>query len=601
MILIICEKPSAKNNFSKALGGAKGKYNGEEYKLTNTYGHILSFPNSPEMMVADTLKEKYKSWSNANLPWKFSDFSFTKIATKNLQGKSNEPIVKSLIEEIKKADEIVIASDLDPSGEGFLLVAEILEKVPKKDLNNKIISRMYFLDEEEKSLQKAFVERKRIKDIHKNSEYIKAYYRQRWDYMSMQWTRMFSNAYKEVTGQIGILRNGRLKSAMVNLIGNQYMAYMDYEKVASYERAYVDENGNYFLNKDNEKYKNKNDVSLENLKESSIEIEKTEAKKKAPPKLLDLSALSSILAKKGYKADMVLKTYQKMYEDKIVSYPRTEDKVISEEQFISLEKIIDELAEANVFDVELLTHREMRKTHVKNGGSHGANRIIKVLLYDELRERYGNLGEDIYRELVKSCLAMFCEDYTYESVTACISDDKDYKATIQVPKNTGWKIVYYGDTSEFNDEDTQEIQKQQNKTFGSISKPCIKESFAKRPEYPNMKWLMKQLDKLNIGTGATRTSTYAEITNIKAKYPQMTDKKGKIDLTTLGKCNYVLLENTYIGNSSSTKELFDEMDKIAKEDMGENEISNKLNNIENLIVSDMKIIEENTKKLKEMI
>lgn len=34
-----------------------------------------------------------------------------------------------------------------------------------------------------------------------------------------------------------------------------------------------------------------------------------------------------------------------------------------------------------------------------------------------------------------------------------------------------------------------------------------------------MKWLMKQLEKRDVGTGATRTSAYSEVTNDKAKYP----------------------------------------------------------------------------------
>ena len=37
---ILCEKPSAARNFAKALGGMRGTYNGEQYVITNTVGHL---------------------------------------------------------------------------------------------------------------------------------------------------------------------------------------------------------------------------------------------------------------------------------------------------------------------------------------------------------------------------------------------------------------------------------------------------------------------------------------------------------------------------------------------------------------------------------
>ena len=42
--------------------------------------------------------------------------------------------------------------------------------------------------------------------------------------------------------------------------------------------------------------------------------------------------------------------------------------------------------------------------------------------------------------------------------------------------------------------------------------PFCFEGANKRPQKPTMKWLTKRLEKYNVGTGATRTSTLAEIT-----------------------------------------------------------------------------------------
>src|SRR5699024_1646152 len=95
---------------------------------------------------------------------------------------------------------------------------------------------------------------------------------------------------------------------------------------------------------------------------------------KGPGKLLDLQGITGILAPKGFKPDEVIKTYQAMYQDGIVSYPRTEDTFITHEQFKDLSQSIDKIAQVVGVDISLLTHRQPRKTHVKTGAAHGANR-----------------------------------------------------------------------------------------------------------------------------------------------------------------------------------------------------------------------------------
>ena len=63
----------------------------------------------------------------------------------------------------------------------------------------------------------------------------------------------------------------------------------------------------------------------------------------------------------------VLDTYQKMYEAQVVSYPRTEDKNITPEQFNELLPLVDKIANVVGVDASLLTHRQPRSTHVTGG------------------------------------------------------------------------------------------------------------------------------------------------------------------------------------------------------------------------------------------
>ena len=51
MILILAEKPSAKRNFAKALGGASGSYAGLQYKICALRGHVMGLL-PPEQQVS---------------------------------------------------------------------------------------------------------------------------------------------------------------------------------------------------------------------------------------------------------------------------------------------------------------------------------------------------------------------------------------------------------------------------------------------------------------------------------------------------------------------------------------------------------------------
>ena len=50
MIGILAEKPSASRNFAKALGGMSGTYQGQQYMIVASRGHLYEFMD-PEKQV----------------------------------------------------------------------------------------------------------------------------------------------------------------------------------------------------------------------------------------------------------------------------------------------------------------------------------------------------------------------------------------------------------------------------------------------------------------------------------------------------------------------------------------------------------------------
>lgn len=573
MIGILTEKPSARRNFEKALGGKQGAFNGEAYVLTNARGHLYELLK-PHEQVNLVLRKQYFSWDVDNLPWNEKDFLWKRKIAKDANGILAE-IKRTLI----NCDEIVIASDDDPSGEGSLLAWEIIDEL---GLSHKKISRMYFVDESVKSIQNAFINRKALTVSSQDPDYKKAWFRTRWDLLSMQFTRL-ATAYGDGKS---ILRNGRLKSAMNYLVGMQIDAVKNYKKIPSYQNKFKDENGVVYTWSEEPVYKNKADVP-QKYQQSAVVLDSKTLKKTAPPKLLDLAGLSAILSTKGYKADMVLNTYQKMYEQQIVSYPRTEDKVITPEQFDELLPKIDQIANIVGVDPSLLTHRVARATHVKTGGSHGANRpgpnVPKSL--NDLETVYGKVGVEIYSILAHNYLAMLCEDYEYENQKGHVKDYPKFVGSANIPKFLGFKAVFTDDDDIINDQ----------KGLGTIAKPFIYEGFPPKPQEPTMKWLMKQLEKYDVGTGATRTSIYATITDQKSKYALLKETRGKIAMTQYGEMNYHLLPNTNIGNLHLTESLMQDMREIAK---GTKNADDILANVKELVKIDRDIMEQNGIKMR---
>lgn len=579
MLAILTEKPSAARNFDAALGGRKGTYKGENYEIVHARGHLLELMD-PKAQVPKELSEEYRIWDMDNLPWRYSDIAWKKELVK---GSGAADILKNISDAFQRASEVVIATDVDPSGEGEMLAFEILRHLKW----NGPVSRMYFADESPKSIQQAFVERKTLDpDPKKDGDYVKAVTRQRWDFLSMQWTR----AATCVAGSCGyrrVLRMGRLKSVMISLVGDQEDAIRNYVKKPFYEARFRDENGNVFaVNKDDaQRVDSPEKLDMSIYHPSDIVLTSKETKRKAPGKLLDLAGISAALASKGFKPKKVLEIYQSMYENHVVSYPRTEDKKITPEQFNELLPLIDRICGVVGVDPALLTVRTARKTHVdEKAGAHGANRpgpkVPKSL--EDLAEKYGKEAPAIYELVAKNYLAMLAEDYVYEQQKGYVKDFPQFTGTANVPISKGFRQVF--DDSEKDTED---------KAMGKRAEPFAHEgAITRKPERPTIKWLTKKLEKYNVGTGATRTSTIAEVTKKDEKKGLMDEKKGVLSLTQNGQFAHCLLAGCNIASAEVTERLFSSMERIGRFEESPREI---LLGLDALLLSDIEKMQENSK------
>lgn len=589
-LCIICEKPSAAQDFAKALGGMSGSFDGKSYQIIALAGHTMEF-KMPNEMVSAEKSAQYKSWDIEYLPWNVTDMDFSRRAQK---GKS------ALIDKVRKAatttTAFVSACDVDPSGEGGLIAGEVLKEIQWRGP----VYRMYFVDQSPKKIQAAFRTMQMI-TMAKDAEILKAETRARWDFLSMQITRIATNAAREL-GLAVVLRNGRLKSVINRIIFEQEEARRLYKRKPYYEAQFKDDKGHVykrqFKDGDTWRFDKKDDVPLGNYHQSGVVEDGRVRKSSGPGPLLDLLGLTSELAPQGYSSKAIEQCYQKLYEAKtggrpggsqgFVSYPRTEDKVITHEQFNEMLPLIDDIASVVGVDTSKLTHRIARKTHVRDGGAHGANRPgtrVPVSL-DELSQYDGGndgLAAAIYTTLAKNFLAMFGEDYQYDAVKGHVVDYPDFKTAFSIPVVMGYKDIFSIENDD-NEDDTTTLG------IGSIADPIIGEGANKKPAAVTIKWLKRQLEKYEVGTGATRTGTLAELTSDKVDRRLLNESKGKLALTSLGQINAVLLKGTRIADPSVTEELFLQMEDVGN---GKRQMAQVVDTATATVEHDMKIIMAN--------
>lgn len=174
------------------------------------------------------------------------------------------------------------------------------------------------MDESTTGIQKAMRQLRDVSDKMADGEYIKGESRNRWDFASMQLTRIATTSAKKAGFQV-VAREGRLKSVIVWRIYQQLEAIKNYVKMPFFEVKFKDPAGHIFGRVTPQgdvvpwrfSTKAQAEEDIEQYHNSVVVNEKHQTRTQAPGKLLDLAGLASILAPRGFSSKEVLSTYQK--------------------------------------------------------------------------------------------------------------------------------------------------------------------------------------------------------------------------------------------------------------------------------------------------
>lgn len=549
-LLIIAEKPSAARNFQKALGGSSGVFEGDEYTVVNLFGHVLAH-ETPEKTAYPQYRETVGGFGNLeNLPWDYKWFDFDKKVPAGRDVNN----IKNLLADIKgyigSGYIPVIACDNDAMGEGDLLGQEVLTYIGYKGK----VYREYHVDETPKEIQKALHSKKDV--TARNEGLIKAQTRSTLDFLTQQLVRaatvtIQTKGYK-LPRPVPV---GRLQSTIMALVGDQIKALSEYRPSSVWESRYKLDDL-VLSAPDLPQFATKESWNGGDLPAKAVVKEvKATPGRTAPPKALSLTALGKIMSGKGISAKRTMELCQKMYEDSVLTYPRTEDNFVTPEQFAEALPMLDTVIRLMGMDPAVFTHREPRKTHVKEGGSHGALRPGTSIPKDvaELDGKYGAGASSVYRVVTERFLMMFLED------TEWIRHDYETTGTDPVFKGSVRIVTRKGVTDP--DEDTDDVKA----TLPDLSKMAelyAHEVKSTAPQKPTEAWLLGQLIKLNVGTPSTQVPTVGRMIGKEGNFPINPGAKASdaLVLTPIGVVGWQVAKGISLGTPECTRH-YEEMVK----------------------------------------
>ena len=345
-VLFIAEKPSVAQEFAKALkkntSRREGYLEGEDILITWCVGHLVT------MSYPEVYDPKYKRWSLETLPFIPDEFLYEVIP--GVQKQFN--IVSSLLKR-EDVDTIYVCTDSGREGEYIYRLVE-----QKADVRGKKRKRVWIDSQTEEEILKGIETAKDLSAYDNLSE--AAYLRAKEDYlMGINFSRLLTLKYGNLlAGFMGtkytVISVGRVMTCVLGMIVRREREIRQFVKTPFYRVLNtLDYNGKEFdgefkamegstyfqspkLYKENG-FKEKKDAEelIEKLSEEQPQravVRSIERKKenKNPPLLYNLAELQNDCSRMfKISPDETLRVVQELYEKKLVTYPRTDARVLS--------------------------------------------------------------------------------------------------------------------------------------------------------------------------------------------------------------------------------------------------------------------------------
>ena len=488
MKLVIAEKPSVALSIAKVLGAndkKDGYVEGNGYKVSWCVGHLIQMANP------DAYDSRYAKWNMEDLPIFPKEYKYevTKATKKQFS------ILKKLMNE-SSVDTIINACDAGREGEAIFRLVYTEASCKKK------VERLWISSMEDSAIKEGFDNLKDGKNYDNLFESAQARAIADW-LVGMNISRLYSCLYKQNYSV------GRVQTPTLAMIVKRDDEIANFKK-EKYYTVELSMDG-FTLSTD----RIDDEISAEqllNLVGDKIEITDVIQKEKItkPDLPFDLTTLQRVCNKYfGYSAKQTLDYAQSLYEKKLITYPRTDSRCLTEDIITST---INNILGKNDFD----TGRIKTVFNSKKVTDHHA--IIPTV--SSLSEDLSSIPESeakVYR-LISNKLHASVGYPLIENTTKIVAEFDGFKFT-----SSGKVIVDEGFTKYLKEykakkDEDMELPDVSIGDVLSIENKEIKEKFTQPPKHFTEDTLLKamelagtedlekgiEVERKGIGTPATR-------------------------------------------------------------------------------------------------
>ena len=625
--VLITEKPSVAMEFAKVLKINTKRQNGymesEEWIITWCVGHLVT------MSYPEKYDEKLKFWRLDTLPFMPKEYKYEVIS--NVQNQFN--IIKGILTR-EDVDTIYVATDSGREGEYIYRLVDQAIGVQGKDKK-----RVWIDSQTEEEINRGIKEAKELSEYDSLSN--SAYLRAKEDYLiGINFSRLLSIIYgrrlaKELEEDKVSISVGRVMTCVLGMVVEREREIRNFKKTKYYKivGTFGKEDGSFkadwksvegsstfnspkLYNETGFKKENDAKEFIFSLKDKNAivkEVKKSKQKENAPL-LFNLAEIQNECTKRfKIKPDETLEIIQNLYEKKLVTYPRTDARVLSTAIAKVITKNLNGIAKG-------FKDEDVQKYIKKMSEEKYSTNLIKTKYVNDSKitdhyaiiptgqgyENYDNLPQlqkDVYKVIVKRFLAIFYPPAEFNKISVTIDvDGEQFTSSGKVCINPGYQEVLKDEKKNNKIEDitkqdeenqdldilnklkkgqelivinyeTKEAETSPQTRYNSGSIILAMENAGKLIEDEELR---EQIKGAGIGTSATRAEIIKKLERI--KYIQINDKTQIITPTKKGEAIYDVVNMSMpdMLNPKLTASWEKGLDMVAKNEIKPDEFMNKL-------------------------
>ncbi len=425
MKVCIAEKPSVAREIATVLGAKTkrdGYFEGNGYAVTYTFGHLCT------LLEPKDYKPHWKSWDLNNLPMLPEKFETKVTSNQGIQKQFN--VIKSLLD---KANLVINCGDAGQEG-------ELIQRWVINQANyTGEVQRLWISSLTTEAIKEGFNNLKPAVDY--DNLYYAGFSRAICDWLlGLNATRLYTvkhGGYKQV------LSVGRVQTPTLAMLVNRFKEIENFkpqpywELQTTYRKTLFSYEDGRFLKKED------GELLAAKVKEGDFTITGVGKKKgkEYAPKLFDLTGLQVYCNTKfGFTADETLKMVQKLYESKVVTYPRVDTTFLPNDVYPKIKGILSKLTNYSTLTKVLLDKKIKKSSRVFNDKKvtdHHA--IIPTGIQSKLQYNQ----QQIYDIICKRFIAVFYEDCDISRTTVVGEAAKVvFKTSGKEILKKGWRVVF---------------------------------------------------------------------------------------------------------------------------------------------------------------